>query len=680
MRATLTFGCGARDESFMTIGVTHLIEHLAMSTLPRLHHEHNASVDLESTNFYATGRPEQIVTFLRRVCEALANLPLDRRATEASVLAAEGGHTAHPTAACLLARRYGIRGLGLAPWAGPGFDTITPEAVRAHVARYFVAGNAVLQLTGPPPADLRLPLPAGPRADHDMPPARQQDGPLWSAESASPGVGLSLLAGRHIGWPVGMAVLAERVMQRARHEHGLSYEVGLSSALVDRAKVERAVIADARRGHEAAVAAILWEEARRLADQGPTAEELGHEREAIREMHADPRAVEAELGHAAEAELFGFDAVTPADRLAAVEALTSTDVAGFFAAALPTALLVVPEDVQPALPGVAEGGCPRGRTVLAGPVFRSTGRGGPQGPGERGSYLVLEADGVAYVQPDGDVHHVRFDDIVGMEVDGDGRLVFGSHGCIILVDRSLYRGADTVVRAIDAAVPAHLRYVDSAASSRVEGVGGSGLAHPNGTVATYALVTKAPAASILAAARTGRVGGYVVTDPLGTIVLFDPPSRAATHRRLTKPARELMRRAGVTGWLLLGDEHVSEAAVLTPKARPLWLQWAADWTPPEDPAAYLADRKAWDAFCARVAARYDAPDRAAELALVRNDPVPGRDQPPVADLLRQVCAVFDLPDVAVGRSLLDTRGPGLPGAQRFDPPPRGALRRLFARS
>ena len=79
LTATLTFGCGVRDESFMSIGVTHLIEHLAMSTLPRLHHDHNASVDLESTTFYATGRSEQIVAFLRQVCEALADLLVQRR-------------------------------------------------------------------------------------------------------------------------------------------------------------------------------------------------------------------------------------------------------------------------------------------------------------------------------------------------------------------------------------------------------------------------------------------------------------------------------------------------------------------------------------------------------------------------------------------------------------------------
>lgn len=200
-------------------------------------------------------------------------------------------------------------------------------------------------------------------------------------------------------------------------------------------------------------------------------------------------------------------------------------------------------------------------------------------------------------------------------------------------------------------------------------------------MSTYALVTKAPAPSVIEAARLGPVGGFVVADLMGTVVLFDaPPGSRSTSRRLAKPARELVGRTGVPAWLLLGNEYLSEALMLAPTARPLTLEWVADWEPPEDPATYLADRKSWDTFCAEVAAHYGAPDRGPSLALVRNDPVPGRARPPVSDLLRQVCAVFDLPDVAVGRSLLDSSEPGLHQAQRFDVTSSGVFRRLLARS
>lgn len=91
LSATLVFGCGARDESFPTIGVTHMVEHLAMSTLPKAHHPRNASVGLDTTEFMAEGRPDQITAFLDGICRALTDLPLGRLDSERGVLEAEGG-------------------------------------------------------------------------------------------------------------------------------------------------------------------------------------------------------------------------------------------------------------------------------------------------------------------------------------------------------------------------------------------------------------------------------------------------------------------------------------------------------------------------------------------------------------------------------------------------------------
>ena len=91
LTAGLMFACGTRDESFLTIGVTHLVEHLVMSTLPRVHHDRNASVDLTTTSFYATGRPDQVVAFLRGVCEGISAAPVDRLAQEAGISTRRAG-------------------------------------------------------------------------------------------------------------------------------------------------------------------------------------------------------------------------------------------------------------------------------------------------------------------------------------------------------------------------------------------------------------------------------------------------------------------------------------------------------------------------------------------------------------------------------------------------------------
>ena len=200
-------------------------------------------------------------------------------------------------------------------------------------------------------------------------------------------------------------------------------------------------------------------------------------------------------------------------------------------------------------------------------------------------------------------------------------------------------------------------------------------------MSTYSLVTRAPAGVVTSAMRAGRTGGFVVEDPLGVIVLFDPPGRTyASTGRLAKPARDLVRHTGAPAWLLLCDEDLAEAVLIDREGE--WtLQWARDWQPPADPARYLADRQDWDAYCAGLAERFGAPGRGGALAMVRNDPVPGERPVLLPDLLRRLCAVFDLPDVAVGRSLLDGDEPGLHDACRIDVAPHaGVWHRLFARA
>ncbi|MFI5891769.1 hypothetical protein ACIA5D_16815 [Actinoplanes sp. NPDC051513] len=200
-------------------------------------------------------------------------------------------------------------------------------------------------------------------------------------------------------------------------------------------------------------------------------------------------------------------------------------------------------------------------------------------------------------------------------------------------------------------------------------------------MSTYALVTKADAGSVTDAVRAGRTGGYVVADPLGAIVLFDPPGRSySSTSRLAKPACALVRHTGTPAWLLLCDEELAEAVLLDDEGESS-LQWAASWEPASDPARYLAERQEWDAYCGDLATRYGRAEVGPALAMVRNDPVPGEQRIPLPDLLRRLCAVFDLPDIAVGRSLLDNDEPGLHDAHRVEAAaPAGVWHRLFARA
>lgn len=403
MRATLTFGVGARDETFRTIGVTHLVEHLAMSALPRVHYDVNASVDMTVTEFTVCARPEQVVEFLERVCRSLSRLPIEHIAKEAGVLTAEGGNYTHPTVGGLLHERFGTSGPGLAVYVGPGYDRLTAEHVLAHAGRYFVAGNAVLQLTGPLPPGLSLPLPAGPLAVHERRVSRQRPGPTWTG-ALVPGVGASLLGRREAAWSAAMGVLADRLEQTARHERGLSYEVSGDMLPLGGDDVVLAVTLDAREGQEAAVARLLWQELRRLADEGPTEAELVHHVEGARELHTDPRYIEADLARAAEALLLGLSFQAREQRLALRAGVGTADVR---------------------------------ERLTAGRVFKPPLLARVFTRHARGLRLILMPDGVALREPDGDVHIVRWPDVVAVERDGTELTVFGAGGCQVTVDPRL---------------------------------------------------------------------------------------------------------------------------------------------------------------------------------------------------------------------------------------------------
>ncbi|MEF9886924.1 insulinase family protein [Streptomyces sp. P9-A4] len=466
LEAALVFGRGAGDETFRTIGVTHLIEHLAMSTLPRLHHEHNASVTLFLTDFTASGSNKQVAEFLTSVCETLSDLPLDRMDREAGVLAAEGSSPTDPTTAELLSFRYGAVGVGLASWAGPGPDRIPAEAVRDAAVRCFHADNAVLLLTGPPPTGLRLPLPRGTRPDRGTA-QPVQSGPAWfQAEVPGPGIALSgdlddpALVLAH-------AVLQERLRQRARHQEGLSYEVDATRTHAGPESGEFTLSLDTRKGQEQRVAELIWEEALRMAATGVTAEELAEEVAGFREVWLDPRSTTSELTEAAACLLRGLDYKDAPTRLDALTKVTPEQAVQAFSTALATALLVVPCEVdvelrQPDGTPLPRGGCADFQELPSDVrVFKPSLFDRAISSAARTARLGVGATGLWSRDGEGEVHHVPFREVVGVEIQGSGRVVFGRSGCHIPVVPDLWAKTGPAVAAIDAAIPASLCYETS---------------------------------------------------------------------------------------------------------------------------------------------------------------------------------------------------------------------------
>jgi hypothetical protein len=107
LRAEIKFGCGARDETLDTLGITHLAAALVESALVDAGYDGESETDLNATAFSVTGHPDVVVGYLDRVCTAAGTLPVDRLAEVAAALHPDDRTTGLDIEQVLLWRRFG---------------------------------------------------------------------------------------------------------------------------------------------------------------------------------------------------------------------------------------------------------------------------------------------------------------------------------------------------------------------------------------------------------------------------------------------------------------------------------------------------------------------------------------------------------------------------------------------
>lgn len=450
-RMTLHVGAGWADESFVTRGMTHAIEHLVMGAAEPGRLESNACVTPFQTAFWANGPADRVGRFLGQVAAALRDLPLERLARERNVLEAEtDGHTfgAHEV---LLKSRFGNAGPGLGMFPGIGSLGLDPDVVARHHAQWFVSGNAVLTVVGPMPEDLDLRLPPGEAPERTF--GSWRAGPAWDrADVSDPCASIE----GHDAPAASLAIRATAgaLERRLRHELGIVY--GVVPDLIRLPGTGRVVLQLTTRaapGAEVEVAAALIAELAHRAEVGVTAEELAEDLAWSEALSGDLDTVASHVQLQAERLLAGQPAVQPAEARARVAAVTPEEVTNALRDSLPSAMLIVPRDCP------APDGLPLVPTCAAVPVFTTPRlRRRLRSRLPAGTELGYADDVVQYRDEDGDVHEVRFDECVGVGVARGGRLLFGRRGCFVWVDPREFRGADAVVQAIDERVPADLRF------------------------------------------------------------------------------------------------------------------------------------------------------------------------------------------------------------------------------
>jgi plasmid stabilization system protein ParE len=473
---TLAFGVGYRDCGPATAGITHLVEHLVMRRVGRVRYTVNAESSLSSTAFYVVGTPEQTADFLRRVCDAVrgladapdAELEAELEAERRTVLTEIGteGLYVQPDP---LSHRYGPAGPGAAAVAHARLLDWRAAEVRAAVAQWFHAGNAVLTSTRPLPEGLRLPLPPARAVERAPDPAPVMTGRASTYHPA--GLNLSgVVAAGHdpAAAQLALGVLVDALTEATRTASGDVYAVQGSTVTTGRGDV-LLVDLDPEPDRVAGVLRTALAVLDRLAGAGPATDELEHTREVL--------ANELALG-AAQAQLLdavavhglrgvalpdaaGLRAALPAATAEQVRAVLA-DLAASLLVSLPDEAPLTPE-LETVLGGAGLRNLPHGSRRVTGPG--RTYRGRFFGPG-RGLVVTLHEDAVVLGKaPRTEV--VRAEDVVlaGTDSDGDVELVTTA-GCAYLVPAGLFRGLARPLAAWLSRLPEPARYAKTRPGDR----------------------------------------------------------------------------------------------------------------------------------------------------------------------------------------------------------------------
>ena len=454
--AALTLRVGRADETLTTGGVTHLVEHLALSRIGRRTYPYNGTVEPVFVTIHASGTPDEIVEFVAKVTEGLRDVPLDRLDTERTVLLTEARSRADGFWELLCSLRFGPTAYGLPGYAELGLRSVPGTKVSEWARTYFTRENAALWFSGPVPSGLGLHLPSGRRVlPVDPQTVQELELPTFVNESAPSGVALSFLHDRSAALSAGIGIAAERVEDKLRFEEGISYHVEGIYEPLTATRVHAVLVADCLPEHVGRVAAGVDSVMSDLAASGATAEELDRHVQRFILGMKEPIAVPGYLTRSVREELLGGRNLSNREIIDELSAVDSAGVAQALAAALSTGLLLLPEGHEP----------PSGRyhrydvghhDLVQGIEYKPAAirlPGKPPAP-----RVMVGSDGMSLEDAaTKETINIAFSDCVGVVVDPEGSYHFVSRTgqSIILTPHFLRRGVQ-LIRTLRALIPADL--------------------------------------------------------------------------------------------------------------------------------------------------------------------------------------------------------------------------------
>jgi predicted Zn-dependent peptidase len=440
LTAGLVFRVGCADEPLSRRGLTHLVEHLALHRHGLIEHDANAATGLTTTHFFTSGGEQAVGAYLTSVCDSLRDLPLDRMATEKTILRTE---QAGRPADSLLVWRYGAVGFGAAGYPEWGLEAITEADVREWAAARFTRENAVLWIAGEVPAGLELTLPSGVHHPLPLPTTALPVTPAYFAEGGGK-ITFSAVVERSARASLFSLVLERALFRALRTEDGNSYAVATSYAPRDGDAATITGLADALPEKQDAVLGGLLDVLAAFQVGRIDAGELEVVRDKASSAIDRPEAVRAMLFTEAVDVLCGRPRRSLEDFRAELAAVTVEDLHEVAGQALDSMLLQVPRGRRADWAGFAE--APMwSETTVAGQEFPSL-----QNPDHT---LVIGPDGVSMAGPHGALTVLCRESVL-MQCWPDGaRRLIGPDGVNVSIEPTLHDVPPTVIADIDRNMP-----------------------------------------------------------------------------------------------------------------------------------------------------------------------------------------------------------------------------------
>ncbi len=343
----LTFRVGISDESVITRGLTHLVEHLVLSEFVHTRHRYalNGFVDPLRTVFWATGTPAEVTAFLHGVCRNISQLPLDALEKECRILRTEAADRPANPAESFAFLRFGARGYGLVGISEFGLAAPKPAVVADWAARHFTRQNAAAWFSGPVPDTLsfdalphgqRQPCPGSTVIDDLQLPAGYSTGQRF--------VGLAFTTLREDWFAIPLGIVTDRLTNRLRFRDGLVYSVRSALDHIDATRSHSILWTHCFSENVRKVETAILEELDDLATGGPTRSELQEVRETFVRAWCEPEAIPELFDAQVINELVGFPSRSPAELLADLDERSLEEWARGVQSALESALLCLPAD------------------------------------------------------------------------------------------------------------------------------------------------------------------------------------------------------------------------------------------------------------------------------------------------------------------------------------------------